>query len=230
MRIVVRSAQSKEWKLVESADYDDEAEMQKLLAESPSLIPMDEIREGISSLVVAIREFGLPGSGTTDLLAFSADGDIALIECKLAANQDIKRKVVGQILEYASYLWRMRYEEVDERVYQRTGQRLADMVAAAIGTEEWDEETFRSNVADALGRGSFILVIAVDEINEELGRTIEFLNLCTSAAFSFNALEMRRFQEGETERISPGGPWSGSRGCSSASPRRWPRSRAPLCN
>jgi hypothetical protein len=81
-----------------------------------------------------------------------------------------------------------------------------------------------------LGRGSFILVIAVDEINEELGRTIEFLNLCTSAAFSFNALEMRRFQEGETERISPGGRWSGSRGCSSASPRRWPRSRAPLCN
>jgi hypothetical protein len=99
VRIAVRSAASGEWKLVESADYDDEAELQTLLAESPSLILVDEIREGISPLVVAVREFGLPGSGSTDLLAFSADGDVAVVECKLAANQEIRRKVVGQILE-----------------------------------------------------------------------------------------------------------------------------------
>jgi hypothetical protein len=78
-----------------------EKELQELLAESPSLIPADDIRDGFSPLVVAVREFGLPGSGNTDLLAFSSAGEITIVECKLAANAEIKRTVIGQILEYA---------------------------------------------------------------------------------------------------------------------------------
>ncbi len=93
MRILVRSTESTEWKLVESADYSAEAELQELLAESPSLIPVNEIRPDVAPLVVAVREFGLPGSGFTDLLGFSAQGDVAVVECKLANNTEIKRKV-----------------------------------------------------------------------------------------------------------------------------------------
>ncbi len=52
------------------------------------MIPIDEIREGVSPLVFAVGEFGLPGSGNTNVLAFSADGDVAIIECKLAANPE----------------------------------------------------------------------------------------------------------------------------------------------
>jgi hypothetical protein len=76
LKILMRNQKSENWKLVESAAYGAEAELQNLLAGSPSLIPVDEIREGVSPLVVAVREFGLAGSGNTDLLAFSADGDI----------------------------------------------------------------------------------------------------------------------------------------------------------
>lgn len=70
------------------------------------MVSIDEIREGTLPLSLAIGELGLPGSGVTDILAFSPQGDIALIECKLAANQESKRKVIGQILEYAAYLWK----------------------------------------------------------------------------------------------------------------------------
>ena len=62
MRILWRTPGTKEWELVESVGYGLEAELQDLLAESPSLIPVADIREGISPLVVAIKEFGLPGS------------------------------------------------------------------------------------------------------------------------------------------------------------------------
>jgi hypothetical protein len=48
MRVVVKGASSGKWKLVESADQDNETELQMLLAESPSLIPVDEIRAGPS--------------------------------------------------------------------------------------------------------------------------------------------------------------------------------------
>lgn len=228
MRIAIRSATTGEWRLVESADYGNEAELQKLLAESPALIPVDEIREEASPLVVAVREFGLPGSGSTDLLAFSADGDVAVVECKLAANQEIKRKVVGQILEYGAYLWGMTYKEVDERIYQKSGRRLADLVGEAVDTADWDEETFRGNVADALEKGSFVLLVAVDQINEELGRTIRFINRCAQPAFSFSALEMRRFQEGEIEMLVPhvhGAPTSVKPPSTSKKGRAWTTER-----
>ena len=86
-------------------------------------------------------EFGLPGSGNTDVLAFSPDGDIAVVECKLAANAESKRKVIGQILEYAAYLWGMDYEEVDKRVRRLRGEGLAELIEEAVAGE-WDKASF----------------------------------------------------------------------------------------
>jgi len=97
MKILIRGRSSKHWKVANSTRPDVEAELQDMLHETPSLVPLEEIREGASPLVVAIKEFGLPGSGNTDLLAFSARGDIAIIECKLATNPESKRKVIGQV-------------------------------------------------------------------------------------------------------------------------------------
>ncbi len=92
MKILVRNHESKGWEFADLVSAKAEAELQNLLIESPSLIPIDEIREGVSPLVFAVSEFGLPGSGNTDILAFSSDGDIAIIECKLAPNPESRRK------------------------------------------------------------------------------------------------------------------------------------------
>ncbi len=113
MKILIRSQKDKEWHLVGSMAYLKETELQHLLAESPSLISIDEVRPKAGPLVYAVQEFNLP-IGSIDLLAFTAGGDIAVIECKLASNQEIKRKVIGQVLEYGANLWDMRYEELDE--------------------------------------------------------------------------------------------------------------------
>ena len=202
MRILIRDADSKKWKFAETMKAKAESELQKLLVESPSLVTIDEIREGVSSLVYAVSEFGLPGSGSTDVLAFTSQGDIAVIECKLAANPEIKRKVIGQILEYAAYLWKMSYEQVDNRIQQLKGKSLAESIAESIAGE-WDEELFRDGVRQTLENGSFILVIVVDEINEELRRIVRYLNECSKSAFSLHALEMNRFQADKTEVLVP---------------------------
>ncbi|MGB9693388.1 MAG: hypothetical protein ACPLYF_00935, partial [Fervidobacterium sp.] len=202
MRILIRDAESRKWKFAEAVRAKAEAELQKLLVESPSLIAVDEIREGASPLVFAVSEFGLPGSGATDVLAFSAQGDIAIIECKLATNQEIKRKVIGQILEYASYLWKMSYEKVDSRIQKLKGKTLAEIVAESVAGE-WDEELFRERVKQTLEKGSFILIIVVDEINEDLRRTIRYLNECSESAFSLHALELKRFQYDKIEVLVP---------------------------
>ena len=203
MKILLRNQPSKKWEAVDSADYKAEHELQKLLAETPSLIPIGEIRSNSPQLVAAVREVGLPGSGLTDILAFSAQGDIAVVECKLAANSEIKRKVIAQLLEYGAYLWGMTYPELDELIFHRTNKSLAELVGEAAGDPSWDEEAFRERIQANLEQGAFILVIAVDAMNDELVRTIRFLNTCGNPSFAFTSLEMRRFQKGATEILVP---------------------------
>ena len=203
MKILIRNGKHTKWEPVDVAGYVIEAELQKLLAESPSIITIDEVREGASPLVVAVREFGLPGSGNTDILAFNSQGDIVVVECKLAANQEIKRRVIAQVLEYGAYLWKMSYDELNKRIFSRTQKNLAELVGEAAEDPEWDEEAFRSAVGTNLSRGSFVLVIAVDEMNEELNRTMRYLNTCGNPEFAFTVLEMRRYHRDTTEILVP---------------------------
>jgi len=202
MKILIRGQKDNEWHLVESAAYSREAELQRLLAESPGLISIDDVRPNAGPLVLAVREFGLP-IGAIDLLAFSAGGDIAVVECKLASNPEVKRKVIGQVLEYGANLWELSYEELDEGVRLRCGASLAELMESAVQSPEWDEESFRSNVEASLANGNFILMIVVDEINDELARIVRFVNVCGSPSFEFAALEMRRFQAENAEMLVP---------------------------
>lgn len=203
MKILLRNQEDGEWELVESAEYSAETELQELLAESPSLISINEIRVDASPLIASVREVGLPGSGSTDLLAFNQDGDIVVVECKLAANQEIKRKVIAQVLEYGAYLWNMPYEELNKRVLLHTNTNLTELVGEHASDPEWDEEAFRMAIEENLSNGSFVLVIAVDEMNEELNRTMRFLNTCGNPAFDFSILEMNRFHRDQMEILVP---------------------------
>jgi hypothetical protein len=198
MSILIRNLKSGEWNPVESKPFTDEEGLKKLLVESPQILPAEDLEV---SFLVAIPEFGL-GTGSTDILAFSADGDIAIIECKLSSNPDIKRRVIGQILEYASYLWRMSYEQVDGKVNEKQGKSLVELVRNKAGGE-WNEENFRSGVKNSLEKGEFFLIIAVDEINDELKRIVQYVNECGNPAYSLHALEMRRFQTGDVEILIP---------------------------
>jgi hypothetical protein len=81
--------------------------------------------------------------------AFSPQGDIAVIECKLAANPEIKRRVIGQILEHTAYMWQMSYEQIDNRIQQLKGKSLTELVAESIA-DDWAEEFFRDGIKQTL--------------------------------------------------------------------------------
>ena len=202
MKILLRNGKHENWKMVESFSYGDERELQKLLAESPDLIPAQDMRESVGQLIAVVREVKVD-IGFIDFLGFSAEGEIAVIECKLANNPEIKRKVIGQVLEYGAALLLMRYDEFYQKIQERAGKPLAELVQNEVNDPEWDEELFRSNIEENLKTGNFILVIVVDEINDALTRIIRFLNACGSPNFSFAALEMRRFQSGDVEILLP---------------------------
>jgi len=222
MKILLRNGNQKNWELVHSSSYMNEKELHKLLADSPDLIPAQDLREGVSQLVAIVREYRVP-IGYIDLLGFTTEGDIAVVECKLANNSESKREVIGQVLEYGAALWGMSYEDFDQKIQERTGRPLADLVQNEVDDPEWDEELFRSNIESNLQEGNFILVIVVDEINDQLTRIIRFLNACGNPQFSFAALEMRRFQAGEFEILLPkvGGYYRPSSMRGSSERRSW---------
>ena len=202
MKIIVRTKER--WEKVSERSYAKESELQDILADSPDLIPISELGGGRKSIKIAIREAGLPGSGSTDIIGVDENGNITIIETKLAQNAEIKRKVIGQIIEYAAFLWQKSYEEFDEIVYGRTGSHLLDLMEnAEKEDEEWSAEDFRDAVETNLKEGIFALFIVVDEINEELRRIVDYLNSKNFVDFEFYALELKYFQEKGLEVVLP---------------------------
>lgn len=206
MEILMRTRGSG-WKRVGETKFESEYMLQKLIYESPEVIPVASWGSASLQPRVFIREAGLPGSGSSDLIGVDEAGGITIIECKLAANPEVRRKVVGQLLEYAAYLWQMTYQSFDDtccRAEKWPGRHLAEVMQERVGEDpEWSEEQFRSNVEANLKGGSFTLVIAVDQLNDQLRRIIEYLNSRGAGAPRVAVLEIQQFEEGDTQLLVP---------------------------
>ncbi|MFY9532141.1 MAG: hypothetical protein WAR24_24825, partial [Candidatus Acidiferrales bacterium] len=160
-----------EWQEAKILRYSDERDLQTMLYSSPQLIP---VQGELTKRRIFIDEAGLPGSGSSDLIGVDNDGEIYLVECKLATNPEIRREVIGQILEYAYFLWEMSYEDFDRLFVKRKGKTLKELLTESVA-EGWEFEAFRKAATENLKTGKFHLIIAVDEMNEQLGEIIAFL-------------------------------------------------------
>jgi hypothetical protein len=165
-----------------------------VLAEQPSLVP------NVGPSPVSVREMQ-SGSGPLDVVIVDLDGQITLVECKLASNAQVRREIVGQVLDYASSLWRMTFDDLDSRWRQRDpkGEGILD----ALGAEGDEALSLRATLSDNLAAGRFNLVLAVDAINDGLRRIIEFLNDRTAAELSVMAVELRYAKHGDVEMLVP---------------------------
>ena len=89
--------------------FDLEDTLQALLAKHPELIDGEQIRPGDPRRWILVRrEQGIaatPGGGdwwSVDLLLIDQDATPTLVEVKRGSNPEIRRTVVGQMLEYAA--------------------------------------------------------------------------------------------------------------------------------
>jgi hypothetical protein len=139
-------------------------------------------------------------AGAFDIVGVDVEGDLTVCECKLASNPGARREVVGQILEYASVLRGMSFEDLSARFEARHGQPLAAAVSDIAG-EGFDEEAFEAQVAENLAAGRFRLVIVVDTISETLKQTVTYLNDHLDS--SVLALELGYLRDGEVEMLLP---------------------------
>lgn len=167
-------------------DYESEAALQELIADHPEVLESVTHDDPRRWLLIR-REMGIPDSeGSSnrwpvDHLLIDQDGVPTLVEAKLRRNPEIRREVVGQLLEYAAHAtryWtgaeirrRFEAEHGEEQARQRFDGLLDQQEA-----EEGAYEAFWDRVGTNLRADNVRLLFAVDEVPDELAHVVAFLN------------------------------------------------------
>lgn len=190
MVILIRSGDSG-WSEPSLTGYENEASLQQLIAEHPSLIP------GVSERAVACREF-LSGVGPADVVILDESGELTLVECKLTTNPQIRREIVGQVLDYASRLWGM---ELD--AFEAAWRRASKSDVSPLSAFDTDGADTRDRLIDNLEAGRMRLVLAVDKVNDDLKRIVAYLNAITLGEIAVFVMEFQRAQRDGVEVLIP---------------------------
>lgn len=185
----------------------DENWLQELLYAHPHALPISEIDQSYLNLVPICREMNTP-AGPVDVLYATPEGKLVILEAKLWRNPEARRKVIGQILDYAKELGSWSYEdlqrEVSRAVKATEGQarKLFDIVANKY--PDLAEAQFVDSVSRNLKRGEFLLLIVGDGIREGVGAIAEFLEGHGTMHFTFGLVEMAVFTaDGESVLVQP---------------------------
>ncbi len=174
--------------LVEMSEqpYLNEDELQRLLAKYPNLLAGNQIDpvEPRRWLLIT-REMGVPGeeNGTDrwflDHLFFDQDAIPTLVEIKHSSNTQIRREVIGQMMDYAANgpeYWSLdKIKASFDRTCQLQGN-AAEKVLTDFLMEEATPEDFWEKGLTNLRAGKIRLVFLADQIPAELRRIVDFLN------------------------------------------------------
>ncbi len=193
---------------LEETGYEAEKVLQELLAAYPDLLAGEQVNPADPRRWLLIsREIAVPaeeGGGARwalDHLFIDNDGIPTLVEVKRSTNSQVRREVVGQMLDYAangSVYWSLdRMLAAYERRCEMDGVDPDSELAGFLESEE-DPSEFWQRVTTNLRAGRIRLVFVADEIPSELQRIIEFLNEQMDPAEALG-LEVRQYLgEGST--------------------------------
>ncbi|MCX6878066.1 MAG: DUF4268 domain-containing protein [Verrucomicrobia bacterium] len=167
--------------------------LQDLLYKHPESLPVAEINPSYAGLIPICREMLTP-AGPIDVLYATREGRLAVLEAKLWRNPEARRKVIGQILDYAKELSHWTYETLDAavRAARRRDQGTARSLFEIVREQhaELDEAQFIDSVSRSLRRGDLLLLIAGDGIRENVGAITNFIEDHGTLHFTFGLIEM----------------------------------------
>jgi len=183
------------------ADAVSEAEIQALVHQHPSCLPIAEIDPMFCGAVPMCRELNTP-AGAIDNLMITPSGLPVLVECKLWRNPEGRREVVGQILDYAKELSRWSSSDLQREVSRRVkldGNPILEMLRQA--GHEVDEISFNDALTLNLRRGRFLLLIVGDGIREGVEAITEYLQAHAGLHFTLGLVELPIFVAPSGQRL-----------------------------
>ena len=184
--------------------FESEERLQSAIAAHPEVLPAEDF--GLGPLVTVAVEVDL-GAGPMDLLAVDASGQLVIVEFKRGSENPDVRKVVAQVLDYGSALWRTNLDVLTARCAQlRPGlaaHDLAGHVAAVLGEREegpFDPAAFEARVQGCLDAGSFVFLYVGRDLDERTRRIMTYL--AEGPRMSFFAVEVDYYAAGTgTDRV-----------------------------
>ena len=189
--------------------FEKEDELQALIAEHPELLDGTQMRpEDPLRWILIAREQGIAESSdaaarwAVDLLLTDQEALPTLVEVKRGSNPEIRRTVVGQMLEYAAHAartWtadtlRLAFEESTDARGLDPGEELGKLLQPD-GEEEPVRyaDGFWERVATNLDAARLRLLFVADDIPDPLERVVEFLN-AQMPGIEVLAVEIRQFK------------------------------------
>lgn len=168
--------------------FDAEADLQKLVADYPYLLSGEQMNPDNPCRFILIgREQGIADiiSGghrwSLDHLLIDQDAVPTLVEAKRQSNSEIRREIVGQMMDYAAHAtqtWNVGdiRQAFEERV-AAAGQDSDSVLSELLRSEgEPDSDAFWQQVDTNLRAARLRLLFVADGIPDELARVVEFLN------------------------------------------------------
>ena len=177
--------------------------VQSLIHQHPALLPIGRLEPVFEDCRPICMELPLP-SGFADNLLVTPTGDLVVVETKLWRNPEARRKVVGQILDYAKDLSGFSYSDLEKVVRTARREPQASLFTlAAPQADPQDEAAFIDAVSRNLKRGRMLLVIAGDGIQEGAEQLAAFLQRQASLGFSLAMVELTLWRLGQDLIVIP---------------------------
>lgn len=136
------------------------------------------------------------GRWSADLLFLDNEGILTIVEDKLSSNHEIRRKVMGQAIEYAANISATWTPEHIRNSLDNNHGDTNDAISDAFKLSEADADNYWSRVANNIRAGAIRLVFVADSLPRELKLSIEFLNQVTSP-LEVVGVEVKQLHAGE---------------------------------
>ena len=199
---------------LEEEVFSTEEKLQELIADHPELLDGEQIRPGDPRRWILIsREKGIAETSdegarwSIDHLIIDQDAVPTLIEVKRGSNPEIRRTIVGQMLEYAAHAAQTWTADELRRTFEESttqkGHDPGDELAKLLQTDrEADADRFWRDVSTNLEARRLRLLFVADDIPDPLERVVEFLNR-QMPDIEVLAVEIKQFRGKLTQALVP---------------------------
>lgn len=185
-------------------EYDSEAALQELIAEHPEVLAGERMTpdEPRRWLLIS-REMGIPDSPDSgdrwavDHLLLDQDARPTLVEVKRGDNSEIRRRVVGQMLDYAAHATRYwTAAGIRETFEANAGNEAAAQLSELLVSEPDEDayEAFWERVDKNLADENIRLLFVADDIPDDLATVVGFLNRHMAPRVEVLAVELKQFR------------------------------------
>ncbi|HEX8092465.1 hypothetical protein [Jatrophihabitans sp.] len=168
------------WSPLIATGFISEGDLHELIEQTPAMLPL----AGAPTIAIIGKEV-VCGRERADLVGVEIEtGRPVIIEVKLAANTD-RRQALTQVLGYAAYLRRLDLEGLNVLLHGYLDKQGYASIAhaahaAAQSDPSFDEQGFRSRLADALAHGRLRAVIVLDSAPADVIELVGYLQEVTS--------------------------------------------------